>query len=360
MLAYYDVHIFYRFCEEVLICAISERTSTQRSEQVKFQIMDDANTLKENYYHNDNNSGNQDLENVKPPDLESNPCVSDNHETISSVHHDNIHLEECNIKEKEMNELSPVRNEKVIGKEDDVNGKTYFGTKCGNLTKDTSLGASFEYQQNNGNTQQFQDNCTLNLNLESLNCPNINIDNNLIGNTLVRTNTLNECTSSNVKSTDVLNYFDTSNMVVNDDHSGDSSNKELGLHKLNDSKNVQLLNPDLKQSEFSLGNINILSNPKFDNCMDSSSIETSPVNVFVDSSLNALPPTRNVKSNNNASLAQLKAYGSDEEESADEASNVVILEYREDKNQVKESDEGSDSDSSSTSSVSKTISETER
>lgn len=336
-----------------------ERTSTQRSEKVKIQIMDDANTLKENYYHNGNKSGNQDLENVKPPDLESNPCVSDNHETISSVHYDNIHLEECNIKDKEMNELSPVSNEKVIEKEDDVNGKTYIGTKCGNAKKDTSFGESFEYQQNNGNTQQFQDNCTLNLNLESLNCPNINIDNSLIGNTLVRTNTLNECTSSNVKSTNNgLNCFDTSNMVVNDDHSGDSSNKEL--HKLNDSKNIQLLNPDLKQSEFSLGNINILSNPKFDNCMDSSSIETSPVNVFLDSSLNALPPTRNVKSNNNASLAQLKAYESDEEESANEASNVVILEYREDKNQVQESDEGSDSDSSSTSSTSKTISETER
>lgn len=321
--------------------------------------MDDANTINENCYHSDNNSSNQDLEKVKPSDLESNPCMSDIHDTTLSVHHDdNIHLEECNIKDKEMNELSPVRNEKVIGKEDDDNEKTYIGTKCGTATKDTSFGDSFEYHQNNGNTQQYQDNCLLNLNLESLNCPNINIDNSLIGNTLVRTNTLNECTSSNVKSTNILNGFDTSNMVANEMYSGDSSNKEL--HKLNDSTNLQLLKPNIKQSELSLGNINILPNPKFDNCMDSSSIENSPVNVFVDSSLDALPPTVNVKSNNNASLAQLKAYGSDEEESANEASNVVVLEYREDKNEDKESDEGSDSDSSSTSSASKIISETER
>lgn len=313
--------------------------------------MDDANTIKENCYHNDNNSSNQDLENVNPSDLESNPCMSDNHDN-------NIHLEECNIKDKEINELSPVRNEKVIGKEDDVNEKTYIGTKCGTVTKDTSFGDSFEYHQNNGNTHQYQDHCLLNLNLESLNCPNINIDNNLIGNTLARTNTLNECSSADVKSTNILNGFDTSNMVANEMYSGDSSNKEL--HKLNDSTNLQFLKPKIKQSELSLGNINILPNPKFENCMDSSSIENSPVNVFVDSSLETLPPTVSVKSNNNASLAQLKAYGSDEEEFANEASNVVILEYREDKNQDKESDEGSDSDSSSTSSASKIISETER
>lgn len=321
--------------------------------------MDDANTIKENCYHSDNNSSNQELENVKPSDLESNPCMSDIHDATLPVHHDdNIHLEDSNIKDKEMNGLSPVRNEKVIGKEDDVNEKPYIGAKCGTVIKDTSFGDSFEYHQNNGNTQQYQDHCLLNLNLESLNCPNINIDNNLIGNTLVITNTFNECTSSNVKSTNILNGFDTSNMVANEMYSGDSSKKEL--HKLNDSTNLQLLKPNIKQSELSLENINILPNPKFDNCMDSSSIENSPVNVFVDSSLDALPPTVNVKSNNNASLAQLKAYGSDEEESANEASNVVILEYREDKNQDKESDEGSDSDSSSTSSASKIISETER
>lgn len=320
--------------------------------------MDDANIIKENYYHNDtNHSGNQDLENVKPPDLESNPYMSDDHETVLSVHYDdNIHLEECNIKDKEMNELSPVRNEKVIGKEDGVNGKTCIGTKCGTVPQD-SFGDSIAHQQNNGNTQQYQDHCMLNLNLESLNCPNINIDSNLTVNTL-RTNTLNDCTSYNAKSTNGSNICDTSKMVANEMYSGDSSNKEL--HKLNDSKNLQFLLPDLKQSELSLGNINFFSNPKFDNCMDSSFIETSLVNVCVDSSLNALPPTGSVESNNNASLAQLKAYGSDEEESANEVSNVVILEYREDRNQVQESDEGSDSDSSSTSSASKIISETER
>lgn len=319
--------------------------------------MDGVNSLNKHYDYNDTNSGDQDFENFKPPDLELNPCLSDNHETFKSDQcDDNIHLEECSIQDSGIHEVSSVRNEKVVGKEDDINGKACIGIKGGTVTSDNSLGDSFEHQQNNIlNTQQYQDNCTLNLSIETLNPPSINTG---VGNTLLRTNTLNECTSSNVESSNGLNFFDTGKMVANEEYSGNSSNKEL--LELNDSKNLQVVKPDLKQSEVSLGNINFLSNQKFDSCVDSSSIEISLVDVSVDSSLNSLPLAGKVESNNNASLAQLQAYESDGEESANEASNVVILEYREDKNQVIESDEESDSDSSSTCSASKIISETER